>query len=91
MGKAHNKSTPNSTSPIKDSYREFSLETTQDTYNRRTTLDILKEIKEYEEQIKELKGENDKLWKELEGEDKLRNEVETLKRSYTEMKKETDQ
>ena len=60
-GKAQNKSTPNSTNPRELSYNEISLEGNQDTDLRRTTVDIYKEIKKYKKQIRELKGENDKL------------------------------
>ena len=103
LGKAHNKSTLISTSPIEDLYSKNSLEGNQDTDLRRTIVDMFKEIKEYTERIRELRKENEKfrkelerknekLWKELEEEnDKLQKEVQTVKRSHAEMKKETDQ
>ena len=46
MGKAHNKSTLNSTNPTEDSYNEISLEGNQDTEFRKTIVDIFKEIRE---------------------------------------------
>ena len=78
MGKTHNKSPPDGTSHIEGPYNEILVEITQDTDLRRKIIDI---IKEYKEQIRELKGKNeelrrelggknDKLWKELEGENK---------------------
>ena len=63
MGKAQNNSTLNTTKPIEDSYNEISLEVTQDTDIRRRITDIFKEIIDYKEQIRELKGENEKLRK----------------------------
>ena len=82
MGKPNNKSTLNSTSLIEEFYNENSLEITQDTDLNRTIICIFKEIKVYEEHtdklIKELEGENDKLWK----------EVEILKESQDKMERE---
>ena len=107
MGKAHNKSTPNSTNPTEGPYKEFSKERSQDTNLRRTILDIVKENRELREENeklkKDLEGDNDTQWKELRGEieklkkdlegenDKLQKEVKTLKRYQTKMKKENDQ
>ena len=95
-GKTQNKSTSNSTSPLPvkgegflnqteatQEHSEISPETTQDTDIRRTILDILKEIKEYKEQIKEIKEYKEQIkereWQtqELEGKnDKLRKDLE---------------
>ena len=64
MRKPHNKSTPNSTSSTEDS--NF-LERKQNTGLRRMIVTIFKEIKEYKEHIRELRGENEKPRKDLEG------------------------
>ena len=100
MGKAHNNSVPNSTNPVGDSYSGISLGVAQDTDLRGTIADIFEEIKEYKEQVrglrrenekfkKDLEGENDKFWKEVVGEnDKLWKEVETLKREANQQIKE---
>ena len=72
MGKAHNKSTLNSTNPTEDPYNEISKERSQDTNLRRTTVDTSKEIRELREENeklrKDLEGDNDIWWKELRGE-----------------------
>ena len=57
MGKGQNKSPPNSTTPVEDPNNEISLKGNQDTNLRRTIVDI---FKDYKEQIKELKGDNEK-------------------------------
>ena len=69
MGKAQNNSTPSSVDPVEDSYNGISLEVTEATDCRITITDIFKEIIE-------LRGENEKLRKDLEGDkDKLRKEL----------------
>ena len=62
MGKAHNKSTLNSTHPTENSYKRSPWKETK----THTIVDIFKELKEYKEQIRELREENEKLRKDLE-------------------------
>ena len=100
MGKVQDNSTPSSTNPVGDFYSGIPLGVTKDTYLRGTIADIYREIKEYKQQVRELRrenekfkkdleGENDKFWKEVVGEnDKLQKEVETLKREANQRIKE---
>ena len=92
MGKVQDNSTPSSTNPVEDSYSGIPLGMAQDTDIRSTIVNILKEVQNYKEQIKQLRKENEKLKKDIEREnDKLQKEVETLKRFHVEKDKETNQ
>ena len=77
MGKMQDNPTPSSTNPVGDSYSGISHGMAQDTDLRGTISDIFKDIKEYKDQVRELRRENEKLKKDLEREnDKCQKELE---------------
>ena len=86
MGKVQDNSTPSSTNPVGDCYSGIPLGVTQETDLRGTIEDLFREIKEYKEQVRELRKENEKLKKDLEGDNdtiqkKLKGEMTNFRKN----------